>query len=305
MSRPCSTSSSATSALESRRRTDDTLVLYERRRLPYRERRLNEPGRRPGGREGGYGPRAFRCHRDRGRPRGLRGRGGGGARRRGDPAHHPEARNHRRDVVQSSDRRARQGHARAGGGRARRAHGPHRRRGGHSVPRAQSQQGPGGARAPGAAGSRALPRGHAGGARRPTQPDDPGGHGRRPGARRVGAGAALRARRAAGGRDADSGTAGCAHHRHIPAWPHPYRGAADPGGPRRRRAGDGPCAHFGTARLPPRPAEDRHPAKARRPHHRLGRAGSAGGRRAARALLLSYWCDHAGAGALPHHRHGA
>ena len=108
-----------------------------------------------------------------------------------------------------------------------------------------------------------------------------------------------------GGRDADSGTAGCAHHRHIPAWPHPYRGAADPGGPRRRRAVDGPCAHFGTARLPPRPAEDRHPAKARRPHHRLGRAGSAGGRRAARALLLSYRCDHAGAGGLPHHRHGA
>ena len=75
------------------------------------------------------------------------------------------------------------------------------------------------------------------------------------------------------------------------------------------RVGDAPATGLaltlGAARLPPRPAEDRHAAPPRRPHHRLGRAGSAGGRRAARALLLPHRRDHAGAGALSHHRHGA
>ena len=48
----------------------------------------------------------------------------------------------------------------------------------------------------------------------------------------------------------------------FPAWPHPYRRAADPGRACRRCAGDGPRAHPGAAGLPPRPAEDRHAAPA-------------------------------------------
>ena len=50
--------------------------------------------------------------------------------------------------------------------------------------------------------------------------------------------------------------------------------------------GDGPRAHAGAAGLPPRPAEDRHAAPARRPHHRLGGVAGAGGRPAAGALLV-------------------
>ena len=94
-------------------------------------------------------------------------------------------------------------------------------------------------------------------------------------------------------------------HRHLPARPHPYRRAPDPGGPRGRCAGDRPRAHPGTVGLPPGPAEDGHAAPAGRAHHRLGRAGGAGGRRAARALLLPHRCHRQAAGALPHHRHGA
>ena len=212
------------------------------------------------GREGGHEPRALRCHRDRGRPRRLRGRGGGRARGGGDAPHHAEARNHRRHVVQPGDRRARQGHLGARGGRARRAHGPRRRRGGNPVPRAQPQQGAGGARAPGAAGPRALPRGHAGGAWRPAQPDDPGRHGRRPSAGCDRAGAAPRAWRGAGGRRVHSGASSGAHDRDLPARPYPHRGAADPGGARGRCAGDRSRAHAGAPGLSPRPAEDRHAA---------------------------------------------
>ena len=86
------------------------------------------------------------------------------------------------------------------------------------------------------------------------------------------AGPAPRARRGAGGRRAHPGAAGGAHHRHLPARADPHRGAADPGGARRRCAGNGACTHAGAAGLPPRPAEDRDAAPARRPHHRLGRA---------------------------------
>ena len=57
----------------------------------------------------------------------------------------------------------------------------------------------------------------------------------------IGEGAAPRARRGAGRRCAHPGTAGGAHHRHLPARAHPYRRAADSGGARGRCAGYGPC----------------------------------------------------------------
>jgi hypothetical protein len=60
-----------------------------------------------------------------------------------------------------------------------------------------------------------------------------------------------------------------------------------PGG----RMGDKPLGAPGGAdrRLRPaaRPAEDRHAAAPRRPHHRLGRAGDAAGRRRSHAVLVS------------------
>ena len=76
------------------------------------------------------------------------------------------------------------------------------------------------------------------------------------------------------------------HHRHLPERPHPYRRAEDPSRPHQRGAGARPLE----AALRPGPAhgpaQDRHPAAPRRPHHRLGRPPGAAGRRPAPALLL-------------------
>ena len=110
------------------------------------------------------------CHRHRRRPRRLRGGGGGGARGRAHPAADPQARDHRRDVLQSGDRRPGQGPSGARDRRARRADGPAGRRGRHPVPAAEPLQGPGGARPARPDRPQALSPGHAGGAVRPAEP---------------------------------------------------------------------------------------------------------------------------------------
>ena len=69
--------------------------------------------------------------------------GRGGALRRAHGAGHPSLRHHRRNVLQSGDRRARQGPSGARDRRARRVDGARRRRGRHPVPRPQPPQGPG------------------------------------------------------------------------------------------------------------------------------------------------------------------
>ena len=81
-----------------------------------------------------------------------------------------------------------------------------------------------------------------------------------------------RSRRAeAHGRPRDRGRGGRADHGHVPARPDPYRRAARP-----RRAGSGEAPALGLSRtlerlgLCTRPAQDRHAAAARWPHHRLG-----------------------------------
>ncbi len=81
----------------------------------------------------------LRCHRDRRRPRRLRGRGGERAARRAHAAADPQARDHRRDVLQPRDRRSR---SRPSGPRDRcsgRPHGARHRSGRDPVPRAQPQ----------------------------------------------------------------------------------------------------------------------------------------------------------------------
>ena len=56
------------------------------------------------------------------------------------------------------------------------------------------------------------------------------------------------------------------------------------------------------ARLRPRPAQDRHPAAARRHDDRLGRARQPARRRSAAAVLVPDRADHDAADRLPHHR---
>ena len=65
----------------------------------------------------------------------------------------------------------------------------------------------------------------------------------------------------------------------------------------------GPVRDAGAARLCARPAEDRHAAAARRPHHRLGGAGDAARRRAAGAVLDADRADREPADPVRHHPH--
>ena len=219
-----------------------------------------------------------------------------GARRRCDP----QLRHHRRDVLQPGHRRPRQGPSGARDRRARRPDGPRRRRGRHPVPRAQPQQGPGGARA-------RAPRPTASSTARPCRP--------RSGARRTSTSieAAVedliverrpRRRRRHRRRPTLSRRRRGADHRHLPARPHPYR----------RDARSRPAASARRPRSACRdrlyglgfahgPAEDRHPAPPRRPHHRLGRPRDAARRRPARAVLVPDRRDHHAADRLPHHPH--
>src|SRR5271165_6187139 len=100
--------------------------------------------------------RSLRRRRGRRRACRLRGSGGRSAGRRPHVAADPQAGYDRGDVVQSGDRRARQGPSRARDRCARRHHGPGDRPGRHSVPHAQPQQGSGGPRATRASRPQAL-----------------------------------------------------------------------------------------------------------------------------------------------------
>ena len=104
----------------------------------------------------------------------------------------------------------------------------------------------------------------------------------------------------------DRGGRGGADHRHVPARPHPYRRAQDPGRPGRTKpppsACRAPSPRFGLAlgRL-----KTGTPPAARRPHHRLGRPGRAARRRSAGAVLVPDDAHRHASGRLPHHRdHG-
>ncbi len=183
-----------------------------------------------------------------------------------DRARDPPLRDDRRDVVQSGDRRARQGPSGARDRCLRRADGARRRPRRNSVPAAEPPQGAGGARAARAGRPQALCGGDAAGdprdrqsrrhRRRGRRPDAPGGEGERRCPRR----------RAHIGRGR-----GRAHDRHLPAGADPYRRTDDPGRARRGGAGARPVAHAGRPGLRARPAQDRHAAAARRPHHRLAK----------------------------------
>ena len=105
------------------------------------------------------------------------------------------------------------------------------------------------------------------------------------------------------GRTRDRGRGGRAHHRNVPARPHPYRRAPDRGRPRRRGAGGRPVAHAGAHRICARPPQDRHAAAARRPHHRLGRGRDAARRRSAGAVLDADRAHRASPGRVRHHPH--
>ena len=91
-------------------------------------------------------PEFIRRHRHRRRPCRLRGRERGCADGREDGAGDPSLCDHRRDVLQSRDRRARQGPSGPRGRCAGRPDGPGRRCRRHPVPDAQSPQGSGGPR---------------------------------------------------------------------------------------------------------------------------------------------------------------
>ena len=84
-----------------------------------------------------------------------------------------------------------------------------------------------------------------------------------------------------------------AHHRHLPARPHPYRRAADAGGPGRRGAGGWASRDAGAHRLCAGPAQDRDAAAARWPDDRLVGAGDAARRRSAGAVLDADRADRA------------
>ena len=79
-----------------------------------------------------------------------------------DRADDPSVRDHRRDVLQSGDRRSGQGSSGPRNRRAGRPDGPGGGRGRHPVPGAQPAQRPGGARAARPGRPQALRRGHAG-----------------------------------------------------------------------------------------------------------------------------------------------
>ena len=80
-----------------------------------------------------------------------------------------------------------------------------------------------------------------------------------------------------------------ADHRHLPARPDPSRRGEDPGRPHRRgrRPLASPTRLYG-AGLAPGPAQDRHPAPARRPHDRLGRLEMQPGDDPPRAVLVPH-----------------
>ena len=169
----------------------------------------------------------------------------------------------------------------------------------HPVPGAQPPQGPGGARPARAGRPQALRRGDAGGDPGPDQSDGHRGRGRRPGR----GGRPGRRRRSpptaaccsAGAVVLTTGTflRGLIHigETQIPAG----------------RVGEAPA--LGLSRTLARlgltlgPAQDRHAAAARRPHHRLGEPGDAGGRRAARAVLDPDRAAAQAAGRVRHHPH--
>ena len=97
-----------------------------------------------------------------------------------DAAADPQHRNARADVVQSVDRRDRQGAPRQGGRRAGRRDGARHRRGRHPVPHPQLEQGAGGARDPRAGRPRALQAGHPVAPRERAEPHAVPASGRRP-----------------------------------------------------------------------------------------------------------------------------
>ena len=224
---------------------------------------------------------ALRRHRGRRRPCRLRGRGCGRPHGRAHGAGDPSIRDHRRDVLQSGDRRARQGPSGARDRCARWPDGPRRRSRRHPVPRAQSPQGPGGARPARPGRPQALCRGDAAG-----DPRDRESHrrDRSRGGRSGDRGRPRRRARSTDGRDVRRRRRG-ADHRHVSARPHPYRRAANAGRPGRRGAGARAFATLERLGFCARPAQDRHAAAARRPHHRLGGGGNAARRRAAGAVF--------------------
>ena len=166
--------------------------------------------------------------------------------------------------------------------RARRRHGPDRRRVRHSVPSAQPPQGTGGAGPADPGGPQALcaRRCRPSCARRPNltivegEAEDFLCHGR--------PGHALWC----------SPMAACCRPAPLVlttgtflSRPDPYRRAEDPGRPDGREPVARPAEDLRAARLHARPLEDRHAAAPRWPHDRLGRRRQAGGRRRAGAVL--------------------
>ncbi len=243
--------------------------------VPVRWRR-GRGGAEKGGRGGGGGG---------GRAAGGRGgRGAGGGRvRRGLQLRHGGA-----DELQPGDRRRRQGADRPRDRRPGRGNGPGDRRHGHSVPHAQSPQGPGHAQPAGPGrqeGVSVRSQAHRRGA------------GRARSAAGVGRGSldGRVARRAAGRGSARSrrrrlpGARGGAHDGHLPAGAHAHRRSQDAGrsGGRRdhRRASARALHRLGLSRPP---LQDRHAAAAQRPHDRLQPLRTSAGRRRPAAVFVSH-----------------
>ena len=192
---------------------------------------------------------------------------------RSDRPGDPSGVDHRGHVLQSGDRRSRQRPSGPRDRRPGRADGPRRRPRRHPVPRPQPAQGAGRPRPARPGGSPALCCGDA--KRRPQYAESDGDRGRsgRSGAvGRTGFGPQARRRphhrRRRGGVD----------DRHLPARPDPYRRPDDSGRPGGGGALDGVVKNAGTAGICPGAAEDRHPAAAGWPDHRLGAARNAAGR---------------------------
>jgi len=203
----------------------------------------------------------------------MRSRRSGRTDRRAHGPPHPSLCEHRRDVLQSGDRRARQGPPGARDRRARRTDGASGGRGRHSVPPSQPLQRPGRSGPARTGRSDVVPARHAAG-----NPGDPQPRGHR--RQRGGAGAAGRGRRRNSRRRRAGGArrCGCADDRHVSAWRDPPRRRDATRRPAWRSAGRCPL------RLPfgPGPAarasQDRHAGAARRAHDRLGGPRHAAGR---------------------------
>ncbi len=228
----------------------------------------------------------------------MRGGRGGCAHWGANTAADPPAGNDRRDVLQSVDRRDRQGTPRARGRCAGWSDGPRGRRRGYPFQAAEPQQGTGGARAACPGRPEAVPAGDAAVVGGDAGADRAGRRSRGPGDR---SGRPL-GRRAVCRRHRGPVRRGGAHDGNLSARYDPYRRAAERGGTGRGGAFGRPGPHPVAAGAAAGSAQDRHAAATGPSHHRLGRVARRPRRRGAGTIQPADRADHQSAGGMPHHQ---